>query len=252
MRKERRMIGLALCLALVLAAFGAAAEGAVHGNVSGWTWTQYGTQAQGVCLGDRLDIDGDGVEEYVYFDQYGDREYSILQFVPDPALVAGGAADIGAYIHLTPGVHYVNGDGLSNGTFADGLDTWDMEYLNAAFLGEADGLVYACVTACVRGANGVPEVYPEFFRLAEGEVAFAPMETSYRELLPARWEGVPLTALTGVTCRYHEGLGRWALVLEQYADATWGEPHYGECLETWCALEGGALTVLEQRYVAAE
>lgn len=237
----RKLWILVMAAALLLAGCSAAAAletAEVNGCVSLTRWDR-----QTNLLEERLDVDGDGVRELVLFDQYANLEYQVVMFFREDAPYS--LSDVrDAALYLCPGITYCDGDGFSKGNFADGLESWDKEYLNLSLLTGDDGRLYACADGSILGANGLPESYPEFFVSDSGRGEMQPMEAAYQPFLVDTWGGTAfLPYPIGFRAEYVDALGRWCLVMEQASEAAYASSSY-RSLRTCLAMEDGALKKL--------
>ena len=233
--RKRRMAVLAAALLLGLCAASGAQAADVNGCMSMTKWDR-----QTTLLEERLDVDGDGVGEIAYFDQYANLDYRVVAFF---------GADSGhdlqqirqAALYLCPGISYCDGNGLSNGTFADGLESWDKEYLNLSLFTGDDSRLYACVDGVILGAAGLPESYPEFFVSDDGRGEMQPIEVAYRSFLVDAWAGTDfLPYPIGFRAEYVDSLGRWCLVMDQASEEEYTSAPY-RTLRTCFTMERGVL-----------
>ena len=212
----------------------------VNGCISMTGWDR-----QTNLLDEGLDVDGDGVQERAFFDQYANLEYQVVAFFRtgdeqyDPKR---------SELYLCPGITYCDGNGFSKGNFADGLESWDKEYLNLSLLMGDDGRLYACVDGVILGANGLPESCPEFFVSDSGRGEMQPMEASYQPFLMDAWGDTAfLPYPIGFRAEYVDALGRWCLIMEQVSEEEYtSSPH--RKLQTCFSISGGRLQV-EARFL---
>lgn len=162
-----------------------------------------------------LDIDGDGVGECLFFDQYGMTDYMILQFLPESMLDRPHAAH-GQFPSLYPLIQYCDAQGYFVSEIAEGFDRLGKEFHRLCIITGADGCVYACVTGCINYANGWPEEYPEFFMLPPGSLEFVSISPDYQKTLLSEINGVQLDRfLADFDAQYVEELGGWCFVTTQ-------------------------------------
>lgn len=231
------MLALAAMLLLGMSAGALALQTAdVNGCIAMTGWDR-----QTNLLNEGLDVNGDGTQETAFFDQYANLEYQVVAFFRtgdeqyDPKR---------SELYLCPGITYCDGNGFSKGNFADGLESWDKEYLNLSLLTGDDGRLYACVDGVILGANGLPESYPEFFVSDSGRGEMQPMEASYQPFLVDAWGGTAfLPYPIGFRAEYVDALGRWCLVMEQASEEEYASSPY-RSLRTCLAMEDGALKKL--------
>ncbi|MGN1021734.1 MAG: hypothetical protein ACI4O7_15325 [Aristaeellaceae bacterium] len=199
-------------------------------------------------LKDRLDVDGDGLEEQVYCDWYNDRDYRLIAFIPQSAGEVSSHLSRDAVLYLCPGITYCDGNGLSRGNFADGWDSWDKYYMNLSLLSGEDGALYACADGVVMGGNGLPESYPEFFVSSSGQGEMTPVDIAYRGFLLDRCNGVQLLDYpTGFSVAYVDELQRWCLIMEQISEEQYTTSAY-RTLQSCFSISGGRLQ-LEARFL---
>lgn len=191
-------------------------------------------------LSEGLDVDGDGVQETGFFDQYANMEYQVVAFFRKDA--GNDQYDpMRSELYLCPGITYCDKNGFSKGNFADGLESWDKEYLNLSLLTGDDGWLYACVDGVIFGANGLPESYPEFFVSDSGRGEMQPMEAEYQSFLVDAWNGMAfLPYPIGFRAEYVDALGRWCLVMEQASEEEYASSPY-RTLKTCFSISDGRL-----------
>lgn len=207
----------------------------VNGCISMTRWDR-----NTLFLDEHLDVDGDGAAETPFFDQYANLEYQVVAFHKKDSLER--PADLrNAVLYLCPGISYCDGNGLSNGTFADGLESWDKEYLNLSLFTGDDSRLYACVDGVILGAAGLPESYPEFFVSDDGRGEMQPIEVAYRSFLVDAWAGTDfLPYPIGFRAEYVDSLGRWCLVMDQASEEEYTSAPY-RTLRTCFTMERGVL-----------
>ena len=199
-------------------------------------------------LKERLDVDGDGLDEDVYCDWYADREYRVIVFVPQGSTGSFNELWSEKLLYLCPGVAYCDGNGFSRGRFADGLETWDKEYMDLSLLSGEDGVLYACADGVVFGAADLPESFPEFFMSSSGQGEMTPVDMEYRRFLLDSCKGVRLMDYpTDFGVDYVDELQRWCLIMEQVSEEEYTSSPYRK-LQTCFSISGGRLQV-EARFL---
>lgn len=234
--KRQWILVLAVVMALGMLTSAQALETAdVNGCISMTGWDRKTN-----LLHESLDVDGDGVQETAFFDQYANLEYQVVAFFRKDA--GNDQYDpIRSELYLCPGITYCDKNGFSKGNFADGLESWDKEYLNLSLLTGEDGRLYACVDGVIFGANGLPESFPEFFVSDSGRGEMQPMEAAYQSFLADAWGGVSfLPYPIGFRAEYVDALGCWCLVMEQASEEEYAASSY-HTLDTCLVMEDGAL-----------
>lgn len=235
--RKRRMAVLAAALLLGLCLVSGAQAADVNGCMSMTKWDR-----QTTLLEERLDVDGDGVGEIAYFDQYANLDYRVVAFF---------GADSGhdlqqirqAALYLCPGITYCDGNGFSKGTFAGNMDCWEKDYLNLSLLTGDDGRLYACTDGVIFLSDRLQESYPEFFVSDSGRGEMQPIEVDYQSFLMDQLGHVTfLPYPIGFRAEYVEALGRWCLVMDQASMGEYGAPY--QTLRTCLAMEDGALKKL--------
>ena len=199
-------------------------------------------------LKERLDVDGDGLGEDVYCDWYADREYRVIVFVPQGSTGSFNELWSEKLLYLCPGVAYCDGNGFSRGRFADGLESWDKEYMDLSLLSGEDGVLYACADGVVFGAADLPESFPEFFMSSSGQGEMTPVDMEYRRFLLDSCKGVRLMDYpTDFGVDYVDELQRWCLIMEQVSEEEYTSSPYRK-LQTCFSISGGRLQV-EARFL---
>lgn len=167
-----------------------------------------------------LDVNGDGKPDSVFYDEYGVEDYGYIQFIPQGEEASDITGDhyaySSSYIHLFPFKQFE--DTLQ---IEPGLYWFDMEPHALSFLNGDDGRLYACAAYWVKGANGWPEEFLEFFQKRDDSYELEAIPTDYKRfvILTSRssaYHGVYLRDYVAtVNCEYVKELGRWCLVLGQ-------------------------------------
>lgn len=196
-------------------------------------------------LKNTIDIDGDGVQEKIFFDWYGGgSEYDTSKFVQFlPANFESGKTvhpGYNGYVYLRPGRCYNDANGYPGNLFADGLTIYDKEYDLLSALSGEDGVLYVCVTGVVKGANGIPESYPEFFMQQGGEEELAYIQVDMDSFIQSEANGVALLKYpAGIKCEYVDALNRFCFVMTQY-----GADSSSNKLKTCFTLKDGKVVLL--------
>lgn len=230
---------LAVVLALILVC------GTALAQADGWV-SLYQVDNDGM-LKSGLDVDDDGQEEKIFFEWYGGgSDYDASRFVQFlPGNFNSGKTvnpGQGGYPYMRPGRCYNDESGWPGNLFADGLTIYDKEYDCLSIHTGDDGVMYACVTGVVRGANGIPESYPEFFMQARGKDEMPPVQVDVQSLVQAQAGGVKfLKYPAGVRCEYVDVLGRYCFVMTQY-----GANSDRDTLKTCFTMKAGKPVVLDR------
>lgn len=196
-------------------------------------------------LKNTIDIDGDGTQEKIFFDWYGGgSEYETSKFVQFlPADFEAGNTvhpGHGGYVYLRPGRCYNDESGYPGNLFADGLTIYDKEYNVLSALTGQDGVLYVCVTGVVKGANGIPETFPEFFMQQNGEQELAFIQVDVSSMLQSKAGGVKLLNYPAdIMGEYVDALGCYCLVMTQY-----GANNHSDKLETCFTMNEGKAVLL--------
>ncbi|MBQ8202589.1 MAG: hypothetical protein IJZ74_12565 [Clostridia bacterium] len=210
------------------------------------------TLSRGEVFDELFDIDGDGSEEYLFFDFWADKEYNYLQFLP-ASIDRYNAQSLASrymkdYFHCFPDKYLYMSNGYTLRSEYAGTDAAQAnEYAGLVLHTGADGLLYMGISKNYWGAAGWPDMYIQFYQQQDDstELVYADVDLSEMLVSSNAINGYFIEhGIKGLDCEYIEDLNRWCLTIQQRGVH---EDNSSITVKTCFTLDAG-VPILQARY----